>query len=829
MKRIFQLKLSIYNPQPLRLVHLLKASALSCFFLAGCSSSSHLESNQPQKQVSIKRDNYGTPHIYADDTYGLFYGYGYAVATDRLFQMEMSKRTGLGTVAEVLGSEYLQYDIATHSRFNPDEIKRQIAQLSPEDRAIFDGYAAGFNKRIKEVLANPELMPKEFIDYDFQPSLWASEDIAMVWVGLILNRFFSASSEVSNLDLLTQLQKEKGQATGLKLYQQLRWLDDPSAPTIIESDQKAQISVHQKAQVKNISPISDQAAKQYLAQARVAMGKSVVDGVPTASNAWVVKADKTVEGQTVLYNGPQQGWYTPAITYSIGLHGAGYNLTGITPVGLPAILFGTNGKIAWGSTVGSLDTNDIYQLKLNPNNSKQYLYQGQYIPLEHRQISIKVRNQADHVLDVYKSKQGFVSTWDEKNHTAYAQKRSWEGLEIETLLGWANAAKANNWNEFLDQAKRIAASITWFYADTQNNIGVVALGRLPIRPENQHIQLPAQGDGSMEWQGFYDFSHNPKAYNPEKGYISSWNNKAYAGLRSDSSNFSYVDRVNELIDPLTSRQKLSQQDIWDINKLGAWSDLNARYFIPDMVKAAQSRKSSSLAKKVAPLLASWDFKLRPDSEGKFYQGAAPAIMRTWLSHMIELVLKPHLSENIYTRYTDTLYPVNNDPRSTQPASASKLIWNTLQAKQATVPQTVDFLNGQLPEDVVLIALEKTLLELTSQYNSKEPSDWKIPVATMGFSNKNSVGIPWADQANQQQLNTYGNTGSATFRVVLDPSQVTMCSILAPGQSGFIHRNGQLNPHFADQLSLFENYTCKNDAVSQKQIDQNTQQSITLNY
>lgn len=346
MKRIFQLKLSIYNPQPLRLVHLLKASALSCFFLAGCSSSSHLESNQPQKQVSIKRDNYGTPHIYADDTYGLFYGYGYAVATDRLFQMEMSKRTGLGTVAEVLGSEYLQYDIATHSRFNPDEIKRQIAQLSPEDRAIFDGYAAGFNKRIKEVLANPELMPKEFIDYDFQPSLWASEDIAMVWVGLILNRFFSASSEVSNLDLLTQLQKEKGQATGLKLYQQLRWLDDPSAPTIIESDQKAQISVHQKAQVKNISPISDQAAKQYLAQARVAMGKSVVDGVPTASNAWVVKADKTVEGQTVLYNGPQQGWYTPAITYSIGLHGAGYNLTGITPVGLPAILFGTNGKIA---------------------------------------------------------------------------------------------------------------------------------------------------------------------------------------------------------------------------------------------------------------------------------------------------------------------------------------------------------------------------------------------------------------------------------------------------------------------------------------------------
>lgn len=566
-------------------------------FLAGCNSSSTLESNPIQKQVTIKRDNFGTPHVYADNTFGLFYGYGYAVATDRLFQMEMSKRTGQGTVAEVLGSDYLQYDIATHNRFNPENIKQQLAQLSPEDRAIFEGYAAGFNKRIKEILENPELMPKEFIDYDFKPSTWQSEDIAMIWVGLILNRFFAASSEISNLDLLTQLQKEKGLDEGLKVYQQLRWLDDPSAPTIIQSEQKSQFSARQKQAFTKAQPISKQAAENYLTQARIALGKGVIDGVPTASNAWVLKGDKTVEGQAVLYNGPQQGWYTPAITYSIGLHGAGYNLTGITPVGLPAILFGTNGKIAWGSTVGSLDTNDFYQLKINSSNPKEYFYQGAYIPFEHRQVKIKVRKQAEHILDVYKSKQGFVTAWDEKNQMAYAQRRSWEGVEVETLLGWANAAQASNWDEFLQQAKRVAASITWFYADTDNNIGVAALGRLPIRPENQHPQLPAQGDGSMEWEGFYDFSHNPKEYNPEKGYIASWNNKAYASLRSDSSNFSHVDRVNELIEPLESKQKLSQQEIWDINKTGAWADLNARYFIPSMIKAAQSPKASEAAKK----------------------------------------------------------------------------------------------------------------------------------------------------------------------------------------------------------------------------------------
>ncbi|OEC87153.1 penicillin amidase [Acinetobacter sp. YK3] len=819
------------NHSPLYSATLLKNGmlALGCTLLIGCNSPSNLETTPHPQQITIKRDHFGTPHVYAKDSYGLFYGYGYAVATDRLFQMEMSKRTGLGTVAEVLGPDYVQYDIATHSRFNPENIRQQIARLSPEDRAIFEGYAAGFNKRVKEVLAKPALMPKEFVDYGFKPSSWETEDIAMVWVGLILNRFFSASSEVSNLDLLTQLQKEKGQAEGLKVYQQLRWLDDPKAPTIIQSEQAPQFSAQQQTIPKKVLPISNQAAEKYLAQARIALGKSVIDGVPTASNAWVVKGDKTIEGQTVLYNGPQQGWYTPAITYAIGLHGAGYDLTGITPVGLPAILFGTNGKIAWGSTVGSLDTNDVYQLTLNPSNSKEYLYKGAYIPFEHKQVKIKVKNQADHILDVYKSKQGFVSTWDEKNHTAYAQKRSWEGVEIETLLGWANAAKATNWNEFLAQAKRVAASITWFYADTKNNIGVAALGRLPIRPENQHIQLPALGDGSMEWQGFYDFSHNPKQYNPEKGYISSWNNKAYAGLRSDSSNFSYVDRVNELIEPLESKPKLSQQEIWDINKIGAWSDLNARYFIPSIIKAAQSDKATAQAKKVAPLLAEWDLKLRPDREGKNYQGAAPAIMRAWLNQMIVLVLKPNLSESIYQRYTDTLYPVNNDPRSAQPASASKLIWNALQGKQASVPQQVDFLKGQTADEVVLKALENALTELSKQYHSTDPNDWKIPVATMGFSSKNSVGIPWADPSHEQQLSTYGNTGSATFRVVLNPNQVTMCSILAPGQSGFINQNGKTDAHFADQLPLFESYKCKDDAVSEKEIDQATQQSITLNY
>ncbi len=58
---------------------------------------------QSSSEIKIVRDEYGMPHIYANDTWHLFYGYGYVVAQDRLFQMEMARRSTQGTVAEVLG------------------------------------------------------------------------------------------------------------------------------------------------------------------------------------------------------------------------------------------------------------------------------------------------------------------------------------------------------------------------------------------------------------------------------------------------------------------------------------------------------------------------------------------------------------------------------------------------------------------------------------------------------------------------------------------------------------------------------------------------------
>ncbi|MDM0026258.1 penicillin acylase family protein [Variovorax saccharolyticus] len=782
-------------------------------------------------KLTIKRDTYGTPHVYADNTHDLFYGFGYAVAEDRLYQLEMAKRSGNGTVAAVLGPRYAATDIATRSGIDPASVRRQLDALSAEDRAMFDGYAKGVNARIREVLANKaELLPREFVDAGFEPGSWSSEDVALVWIGLILNRFFGGSAEVANLALLNQLKAEKGASAGQSIYDQMRWLEDPAAPTIIPRP-GAVASARQGSEATGdarlaLRPISQSGAASHRALQVATLGLAATENMPTASNAWVLGPSRSADGTAILYNGPQQGFNNPSFVTAIGLHGAGYDLTGMTPIGLLPVLFGTNGTIAWGSTVGSLDTNDTYQEQLNPANRYEYRFKGRFIPMEKRTESIKVKGEADRSFDVYSTVHGFVQTWDLANQTAYSAKRSWEGVEVETMLGWGKAAQARNWNQFMAQAARVSASITWFYADVDGNIGAAGLGALPVRPAQQNIQFPALGDGSMEWQGRRPFSENPKAYNPAQGYFVSWNNQIAAGLRADGANFSAVDRVNELGVQLAGPAKFTPEQAWSIAGNAAVADLNARYFVPYIKAATASLPASDPVRKAADALVAWDMRLQDTNKDGQYDGPGVTILQAWLKAMTVAVLKDDLPAGVFNSLVDLGYAplAGGAPGSLQPARASKLLFNALQGASSGVPQRYDFLNGQTPDSVVRAALSTAVAELTSTYGA-DPAKWVTPSARHRFSKTNAIGVPWA--AEDQETPLYQNRGTAGFRVVLRKDAIEMCSLMAPGQSGFVSASLGRTRHYDDQLPLFETNSCKQDAVGRAQVDARAKATRTL--
>ena len=188
--------------------------------------------------VTIRRDAYGVPHVYANSEFGLFYGYGHSVAQDRLFQMEMARRSTQGTVAEVLGDKFLAFDKATRANYWPASIHGQIARLPKADRDILEGYAAGMNAWLAKVKADPETwMPKQFRDFGFEPGPWTAFDVAMVFVGTMANRFSDFNTELDNLALRTALIDKHGDAKGREIFDQLKWIVDPETPTTIAPEE----------------------------------------------------------------------------------------------------------------------------------------------------------------------------------------------------------------------------------------------------------------------------------------------------------------------------------------------------------------------------------------------------------------------------------------------------------------------------------------------------------------------------------------------------------------------------------------------------------------
>lgn len=812
--------------QPLRFAA--SSALLAAAWLAGCATQA-----PPPGDVTIKRDGHGVPHVYADNTYGLFYGFGYAIAQDRLYQLEMAKRSGNGSVAEVLGPNFVAVDTATRSNIDPASIRRQIDALGADDRAMFEGYAAGVNARIRDVTADrARLMPRQFIDNGFAPSRWSADDVALVWIGLILNRFFAGTAEVANLSLLQQLKAARGDAAGTQLYEQLRWLEDPTAPTIVPRDAPAAgKAARAEPGDAALAPLSQTAATDFRAVQVTRLGLAAAEQMPTASNAWVLGPGRTREGVAVLYNGPQQGFNNPAFVHGIGLHGAGYDVTGFTPVGLLPVLFGTNGTIAWGSTVGSLDTNDTYQEELNPADKHEYRYQGAWRQMTRRVDEIRVKGEMARPIEIYSTVHGFVQSWDMPNQRAYTVRSTWQGREVETMLGWAQAARARDWQQYLAQGARVSASITWFYADVAGNIGAVGLGSQPRRPAAQDIRFPARGDGSMEWQGLLPFDANPRSFNPAQGYLASWNNQIAQGLRADGANFSHVDRVAEIHAQLQGSGKLDADQVWKVSENAALADLNARYFVPVILKAAAGLPAGDPVRRAADLLGKWDFKNRAAPTDAVYGNNATTVLRAWLGAMSKRLLADDLPGPVLASYANLGYPTltpRGSPGSVQPATVSKLIWNALQGPASGVPQRIDFFHGRDPQAVVRAALADAVAELSAK-QGPDMARWTTSVVRHRFASINAIGVPWAGADEQPEVSPYLNRGTLSYRVVLRPGEVGMCSVAAPGQSGFVDPAGKRDPHNGDQLALFQNFGCKPERLTPAQLDTDLESTRTLRY
>ena len=404
--------------------------SLLCIITAGCASSSKFVESQRQT-VEIKWDERGIPHIFAQNNRDLFFGYGYAVASQRLFQLEMLARTTRGQVSQVLGSEYVDLDTFIRTNFDLASIARQYKSNTHKYKPLIAAYTAGINHYVASVLADKKRLPKEYQHFQFEPRKWQELDAVMLFVGTMLHRYSDFNSELDNLKLLKSLQVQHGDKVGMQIFNSSKWLRDKNSPTTvanrevgasIPSDNSSNNTVVKAPSTKRVL-LNSSGKFASISSKDQNLGDfqswQSHDFHP-ASNIWLSNSISESNITTALLNGPQFGWALPSHVYSVAMYGGDFQLQGNTLVGYPALLFGQNGSIAWGSTAGISDSTDIFIEQLSADGLS-YKHKGQFKPLKRWRESIDVKGADSQIVWAQKSVHGMIVHSDLATNTAYAK------------------------------------------------------------------------------------------------------------------------------------------------------------------------------------------------------------------------------------------------------------------------------------------------------------------------------------------------------------------------------------------------------------------------
>ena len=751
-----------------------------------------LQTVNEQNKIRIVRDNYGTAHVYADTVYDLFYGYGYAVAQDRLFQMEMARRSTQGQVADVLGPDFLEFDIQTRHLFSARSISAQLEALNQQDRDVFRGYASGMNAWITKVKAAPDtLLPREFSAFEFEPAKWSDYDVAMVFVGTMANRFGDFNTELDNALMLSQLREQHEPQTAAAIFNDLNPRITENAPTTISADdwqpQYSPMELPEVAFTKGSTTRHD-----------IAMGTAF-------SNCFVLGPGKSEGASAILINGPQFGWYVPAYLYSIGLHGAGFNIVGNTPFAYPVILFGHNADIAWGSTWGAGDIVDVYRLRLNPDNPEQYWYHGEYRDFATWESTITVRSAADQTITIRRSVHGQVIKYQPDANTAYSKRRVWDGKELQSLLAWMHSGRAQNVEQWLEYAEQTALNINWYYADREGDIGYAFVGHYPQRAAGHDNRLPANGDGSQEWQGQKPFDDNPHRINPQSGYLANWNNKPAPGVLNPDEfwySWSSADRVDYLHSVLDGDKRFSPEQAWDVIENSSYADINARYFLP-LIAAAAAASDDTELREINRFMQAWDRHSRDRDRDGYYDQAQTLIFRAFLQRLLKNVLADDLGKS-FAYFSETGYPMPGKPTAsgTNISTGIKTLYEALQGRTSH-----DFLNGENANPVIATTLKEVMAKLEAE-QGQDYRQWRQANAPRPFSHRNFLGVPQTLESEAMIAPMEQNRGTENNMVVLNSNRIEAWEVIPPGQSGFVSPQGKRDQHYADQFELYNQFERK---------------------
>ncbi|GCE27817.1 peptidase S45 [Dictyobacter alpinus] len=765
--------------------------------------------------VEIITDTYGVPHIYATNDDDLYFAQGYVHAQDRLWQMDLNRRIGSGRLSEILGPVTLEIDrlcrrIGMHRAAVTD-----AASLPEPDLRILNAYAQGVNSFIDQ---HKNKLSVEFTILGYQPEAWQPAD-TLQW------------GKVQGWSLCGNWETELIRARivgkiGVERAAKLEAGYDPQHPLIIPPGVSYQgINLGLLEQYEQIQTLS---------------GFSIMGG----SNNWVVDGSMTENGAPLLCNDPHLGQAAPSIWYECHLVSGDMDVIGATFPGAPGVIIGHNQHIAWGVTNAVSDVQDLYVEKFNPDNPRQYEFQGQWLEAEVIREEILVKGQELPVVEeVRVTRHGPIITHlpaisqaqiTEGEPTELPLALRWTSLEAGTLLTSVRQLnRASDWQEFQSALRSWDTPAQNFvYADNAGNIGYTMAGNIPIRAKGQAI-VPVPGwTGEYEWTGRIPFEELPRTYNPEQHFLVTANHRVVNDEYPYYITHEWLNgyRAQRIQDLLKQQKKLTVADMASIQY--DQYCLPATEIVPYML---QITPTSGIARAAQEILQTWDYQLRPDSIGaSLYTTFVRKLERIVLDAILgddEVLLQHYLGQSLSAMGT-----LNGYAGRTRP-----LLIRLLREQQDSWFANSILPNGPTSWQIALErAFEGTLEELKVQlggnilrwrYGAIHSMKYAHPLGTVkaleSFFNRG----PFPVGGDGDTINV-GSANSATpenvlvvpsYRQIIDLHDFSASrSIHAPGQSGH-----PASKHYDDFIELWRNGETHPMLYKQEEIEKHREEKMRL--
>lgn len=472
------------------------------------------------KPVEIRIDRWGIAHIDAQNEHDLFFAQGFNAARDRLWQIDLWRKRGLGLLAADFGPGYLAQDHAARHFLYRGDMEAEWVAYAPDTQTIATAFVAGINAYVELCEAEPARLPPEFAFFGTKPARWEPADVVRIRShALVRNGIFEIlrANVMALADVETDLLRvkidppaEPKAADGLDLsdvsLKALQLFKLATAPVTFEADRLA-------------APLADAWKWTEVTD----LGDIVRATEEEGSNNWVVAAARTSTGRPLLATDPHRAHAVPSLRYLVHLKAPGFNAIGTGEPAVPGISLGHNETVAFGLTIFGADQEDVYVYETRPDDPDRYRYGDSWEAFERVGESFAIKGHPDERLTLSFSRHGPVLYEDKARHRAIALRTVWTSPGSAAYLGSLSAMRATSVAGFgASLAHWGTPSVNHVVADVEGNIAWFTAGFTPVRP-NWRGLLPVPGNGSHEWQGFIPADELPRSVNPEAGFLATAN------------------------------------------------------------------------------------------------------------------------------------------------------------------------------------------------------------------------------------------------------------------------------------------------------------------